>query len=180
LVAGRVHRRKRVRSRSHGRSECRSVRPGAKMGPCIRGLGTRSQGQTGRAVAGRVDGAGVVVWTSDSQRLRVDGCRDRRLLHSSCRMSRSPQRIRARCYTLVVHGVNRLRLPTAARCEFHLFHQSVTWVGSTVSSRIPRMHRSECLSNRVRARPSLLAKEQVASCRGSRHRITFTDPYATV
>jgi hypothetical protein len=91
------------------------------MGPCIGGLGTRSQGQTGGAVAGRVDAA--VVWTSNIQRVGVDGCRHRRFLHSSCRMSRSPRRIRA-CNTLVVHVINRLRLPAVARCEFHLIHQA--------------------------------------------------------
>jgi hypothetical protein len=161
-----VHRRKRVRSRSHGRSEGRSVRPGAKMGPRIRGLSSRSQGQTGRAVAVRADAAAsVVVWTSDSQRVGVDGCRHRRLLHSSCRMSRSPQRIRARCNTFVVHGVNRLRLPAAARCEFHLFHQKRDVGGfdrlSSDLSYAPfriSLEQSTCES-------LLPAKEQVASRR---------------
>jgi hypothetical protein len=151
------------------------------MGPRIRGLSSRSQGQTGRAVAGRDNGGVVVVWTSDSQRVGVvDGCRHRRLLDSSCRMSRSPQRIRARCYTLVVHGVNRLRLPAAARCEFHLFHQKRDVGGfdrlfSDLSYAPSRMSLEQSTCETF-----LPAKELLSSRRGRRFRITFTDPYATV
>lgn len=152
------------------------------MGPCIGGLGARPQGQAVGGVAGRVI-VDVVIGTRNRRRVGIDGCRHRRLLDSSGRMRGSPRRIRAWWHTVVVHGINRLRRPTAARCEFHLLHQDsrVTWVGGLrpfalgCSYAPSRMSRAK----NVRRFPSAPKNKSKSYTRGRRCREIHT-PIATL